>query len=210
MSFVLTQIPQFLLFVFPADGLFLFSFSTDLYYTLRSRYLCVCFIYLHEIFFKKCSNFSQILMSDEYQCKMILRTICASFKPTILCFKSPRNGFLFANFTNTKNAILFRQKQLLPQIHPPFLVRFKSNSSKPPTKKSKTKSTIVGETKTHECTKCGQICISKSALEIHIQTVHEGRKDHKCPKCGKKYGTKSNLNAHIKVHCENLRNFNFT
>ena len=137
---------------------------------------------------------------------MILRTICASFKTTLFCCKSScvssRNGFLFTNFTNTKNPILFRQKLLLPQIHQLSLVRFKSSDSKPPTKKSSTKSTNIGETKKHECPKCGLLCASEYALKIHVETVHEGRKDHKCPPCGKKYGTKGNLNAHIKVKFE--------
>ena len=38
-------------------------------------------------------------------------------------------------------------------------------------------------------------------MELHITTVHEGKKPHECRDCGKKFGLLGNLNNHVrKIH----------
>ena len=48
------------------------------------------------------------------------------------------------------------------------------------------------------CDTCGKSCQSHSAMNLHIATVHEGKKPYQCTECDKKFGTSGNLNTHLR------------
>ena len=48
------------------------------------------------------------------------------------------------------------------------------------------------------CDICGKRCQSHSAMNLHIATVHEGKKPYECTDCDRKFGTSSNLNTHLR------------
>ena len=49
----------------------------------------------------------------------------------------------------------------------------------------------------YQCGQCEKSYISKSSLNMHIKTTHEGRRDYKCEECNKSYTQKNSLDEHI-------------
>ena len=51
----------------------------------------------------------------------------------------------------------------------------------------------------HECTTCGQACVTPSALTKHLR-VHSGDKPYSCHACGKAFARSGELSGHLRVH----------
>ena len=54
------------------------------------------------------------------------------------------------------------------------------------------------------CEKCGSNFSSKKNLEVHVETIHEGKKPFACSLCEKQFATKSNLKQHLLKHSSNF------
>ena len=61
--------------------------------------------------------------------------------------------------------------------------------------------------KVHLCSTCGGGFTGKKTLEIHIRTVHEGKKPHLCSQCVSSFGQKGDLNRHIRSVHEKIKPF---
>jgi len=48
------------------------------------------------------------------------------------------------------------------------------------------------------CDICEKNCQSHYAMNLHIATVHEGKRPYQCTECERKFGTSSNLNTHLR------------
>ena len=59
--------------------------------------------------------------------------------------------------------------------------------------------------KTYDCSICGKVYRSRSALKIHTNYEHEGKKKLKCSMCEKEYLTQKSLDYHISVVHEGKR-----
>ena len=59
----------------------------------------------------------------------------------------------------------------------------------------------------YKCGVCEKNLDSKSALNYHIEVVHEGLKKYKCDKCGKSFGLSGHLKDHIEAVHEGKKNF---
>lgn len=59
--------------------------------------------------------------------------------------------------------------------------------------------TFHANKKHHECSVCGQLYTTKSALSIHIG-LHKGISPHECDVCNKRFATKSALSRHMPLH----------
>ena len=49
------------------------------------------------------------------------------------------------------------------------------------------------------CDLCDKYFSTKQVLQRHKQSFHEGRKDHKCSTCGREFSQSGTLNTHIKL-----------
>jgi DNA-directed RNA polymerase subunit RPC12/RpoP len=50
--------------------------------------------------------------------------------------------------------------------------------------------------KMYPCGHCGRLLTSKTKVQHHIKTVHEGAKDFACNYCAKRFSSKANLKIH--------------
>ena len=64
-----------------------------------------------------------------------------------------------------------------------------------------------GAERQFKCNCCDKYFRHKSALNCHVQTVHEKMKPLKCQHCGKSFSQKSSLQLHLKTIHEKLRPF---
>ena len=61
--------------------------------------------------------------------------------------------------------------------------------------------------KPFECRLCPAKFAQKGDMKRHIETVHEGKKPFECPMCHDRFGLKSNMKHHIKGNSCNKEKF---
>ena len=70
---------------------------------------------------------------------------------------------------------------------------------------SKTQSVQIDDS--NSCFICKKTFLKKSALTVHIETVHDGKKPFKCSLCVSEFSQKGNLNTHIETVHEKKKPF---